>query len=93
MSVSDDRFKALFLEGYSGAVSDMLNQWLEGVTGSSGAINDLWDMLMDQEGINPGMLNDRMMEWFKTQGAEGDSYSDLSKDYWFRRANPPDPEK
>jgi len=84
----DSRFEALGLEGFEGAASDRIRDWLasELPPGADATqINDLWSSLFDSSAIPPGGHNDRLMQWYRSQGATGGSLPDLAYSYWTNR--------
>ena len=83
-TLSDSRFDALRLQGFTGATSDMLLQWLQANGATSNAVPDAWDEMLALLTYSPGQRNDRW--WFYLDmsgyGSAGSQLNDMELVFW-----------
>jgi hypothetical protein len=86
-ATTDLKAEALFLEGYRGSVSDMVDQWLAAELGHDGQIMDQWSALFDRDSVPLGQHNERLFQWYGLADANGATLADRSHSYWLARRN------
>lgn len=84
-TLSDARFESLRGQGFTGATSDMLLQWLQANGATAKAVPDAWKEVLDI--IRPPDPNHRSDQWFdwlfiNGYGAPNKQINDMEKDFW-----------
>ena len=79
-AVSDTRFDALRAQGFTGATSDMINQWLLSNGATSPATPDAWAEFLSAQGFS-GARNDAWYEYLGSLGYTG-SLNDRELQFW-----------
>ena len=80
-TLSDDRFDSLRGQGFTGATSDMLLQWLQANGASSPAVPDAWKEMLAANGFPYGHRNDSWYELLGSLGYTG-ALPDREKEFW-----------
>ena len=80
-TLSDDRFAALRAQGFTGATSDMLLQWLQANGATSNAVPDAWQEMLAANGFTYGQRNDSWYAFLGSLGYEG-SLNDREMGFW-----------
>ena len=80
-TVSDARFAALRGQGFTGATSDMILQWLQANGATSSAVPDAWKEMLAAQGYASYQRND---DWYAFLGDIGysGSISDRELGFW-----------
>lgn len=87
-TITDARFAALRGQGHTGAVNDMLFQWLQAAGATGNTLADLWqDLLVNVLSVGPAsnyQRNDYWWQWLKANGydTDGDSVNDMERQFW-----------
>ena len=83
-TVSDDRFESLRAQGFTGATSDMLLQWLQFNGATAKAIPDAWREMLILLGYDPYQRNDAWRDYLLTvaPAGTGEALPDLSAWFW-----------
>jgi hypothetical protein len=66
-------------------VEELTRSWLSAELGFDAPADQLWHVKLDRAGIHMGNLYKRRAEWFRQQGAEGDTDQQVMVDYWLKR--------
>jgi hypothetical protein len=80
-SLVDTKFAKLRLAGHTGAMSDMLLQWLQAGGATSSNINDAWREWLDIQGYTSGSRADDWFSYLRAQGYTG-AKSDMELQFW-----------
>lgn len=80
-TLSDSRFDSLRGQGFAGATSDMLLQWLQANGATSPAIPDAWEEMLAAQGFPYGQRNDKWYEFLGSLGYEG-ALPDRELEFW-----------
>lgn len=81
MTVSDAKFEALRNQGFTGANSDMIQQWLVANGATKGATPDMWLEMLAFQGFGDTHRNDGWYQLLGSLGFEG-SLSDRELAFW-----------
>lgn len=79
--LSDERFAALRAQGFTGATSDMLLQWLQANGSTAKAVPDAWKEMLESQGHAYGHRNDSWFNFLSDLGYEG-SLNDREMQFW-----------
>ena len=83
--LTDVKFQALRNKGYTGAMSDMVLQWLQANGATSGSISDAWKQVLDIiQPPDPSQRNDQWRDWLIANGynANGEQMNDMETLFW-----------
>lgn len=82
-TLNDVKYESLATQtGLTGSLDDLETIWLLTETGaSSGHVNDLWYLLLEQQGFSTGSLGDRLFDWLRSLGYTG-SLNDMLYQFW-----------
>ena len=80
-ALSDERFASLRAQGFTGATSDMLLQWLQANGASANAIPDAWQEMLASNGFPYGQRNDSWYAFLGSLGHEG-NMNDREMGFW-----------
>jgi hypothetical protein len=84
-TLSDARFDSLRSQGFTGAVSDMVLQWLKFNGATSNQYSDAWKEVLDIiQPPDPGQRNDQWFDWLfiNGYGAPHKQINDMQIDFW-----------
>ncbi len=81
-TLSDARFDALRGQGFTGATSDMLLQWLQANGATSDAIPDAWEEMLTSNGYPYGQRNDSWYAMLASLGFDTGAMNDREKAFW-----------
>lgn len=86
-TLNDAMLRALSLAGFTGTLNDGLMQWLGGL-GHTGTLNGRWNQFLIAAGHTNGTINDRLLAYYISQGADSRStLNDAARYAWIN--NPP----
>lgn len=80
-TLSDARFDSLRGQGFTGATSDMVLQWLQANGATSNATPDAWEEFLDAQGFTYGQRNDSWYAYLGSLGYEG-ALNDRELQFW-----------
>mgnify|MGYP001823674843 CR=1 FL=1 len=80
-TLSDARFESLRGQGFSGATSDMLLQWLQSNGATENTIPDAWKGMLEAQGYPYGQRNDKWYEFLGDLGFQG-ALPDRVLEFW-----------
>jgi hypothetical protein len=80
-TISDARFEALRGQGFTGATSDMLLQWLQANGATANAVPDAWAEMLAANGFPYGQRNDSWYDLLGSLGYTG-ALSDRELEFW-----------
>jgi hypothetical protein len=80
-TISDARFDSLRGQGFTGATSDMILQWLQANGATSAAIPDAWAEMLAANGFAYGQRNDSWYEFLGSLGYTG-NLNDRELQFW-----------
>ena len=80
-TLSDARFEALGAQGFTGATSDRLLQWLQANGATASAIPDAWMEMLAANGFPYGQRNDSWYAFLGSLGQEG-NMNDREMGFW-----------
>jgi hypothetical protein len=80
-TLSDERFGSLRGQGFTGATSDMIIQWLQANGASSGAVPDAWAEMLAANGFTYGQRNDSWYAFLGSLGYTG-NMNDRELQFW-----------
>ena len=87
-TLTDTKFETLRALGYTGTVSDMMLQFLQGKGATSNNLPDAWREFLDLVVVSPtGQKNDDWFTYLGTQGHTG-SLNDRELQFWIAQAPP-----
>lgn len=81
MTVNDAKFEALRAQGYTGAMPDMVLQWLHANGATANCISDAWLEMLASQGITYGGISDRWFNYLGSLGFDG-NVSDRQIAFW-----------
>lgn len=81
-TLSDARFDALRNQGFTGATSDMLLQWLQANGATSGAVPDAWAEMLTSQGFPYGHRNDSWYAFLESLGYSELDLNSRERNFW-----------
>lgn len=81
-TLSDERFGSLRAQGFTGATSDMMLQWLQANGATSPAVPDAWEEMLAIQGFPYGHRNDSWYAFLESLGYSQGQLNDRELAFW-----------
>jgi hypothetical protein len=80
-TLSDEKFRALRAAGHTGAMNDMMLQWLQAGGATSPSLSDAWREWLDIKLFTSGDRNTDWFDYLRDQTHTG-SLNDMELQFW-----------